>query len=163
MLPDHDTTHLQAAEGWMELGNLSEATEELEQITPENERHPDVLELSCRILQAGGKWEWSLPTLETLTKQFPNRLNPWLLQARALHALGKTHLAYHLLVDVVELFPENQTIRYDIACYAAQRGLLEEAVEWLRIVFKNDGDGAYRKKALEDPAFGKIRADVLAI
>jgi hypothetical protein len=37
----------------------------------------------------------------------------------------KTHEAYHLLVYCVCLFPDNQTIRYDIACYAARRGLVE--------------------------------------
>lgn len=52
-------------------------------------------------------------------------------------------------MDVVELFPDNQSIRYEIAVYAAQRGLLEEAVEWLKIVFNVDGDGEFRKRALE--------------
>lgn len=33
------------------------------------------------------------------------RLPSWLHQARCLHDLGRTHEAYHLLVDVVELFP----------------------------------------------------------
>jgi hypothetical protein len=31
-----DQRHLEAAEGWVELGNYLEATEELEQITPKN-------------------------------------------------------------------------------------------------------------------------------
>jgi len=30
----HDKRHLEAAQGWFELGNCIEATEELEQITP---------------------------------------------------------------------------------------------------------------------------------
>ena len=78
----------------------------------------------------------------TLAKQLPKRLPGWLHQARALHHLGRTHNAYHLLVDVVELFPDNQTIRYDIAVYAAQRGLLSEAADWLKIVFSTTGMGS---------------------
>ena len=98
----------------------------------------------------------SLVIAQTLCEQLPKRLPGWLHQARCLYHLGKVHEAYHLLVDVVELFPENQTIRYEIAVYAAERGLLQESVEWLRLAFKNDTDGAYRLKALNDPKLSEV-------
>jgi hypothetical protein len=41
----HDQRHLEAAEGWIELGNHLEANEELENITPEHRAHPAVLEV----------------------------------------------------------------------------------------------------------------------
>ena len=151
-----DQIHVEAAEGWFELGNILEASEELEKITPENRAHPEVLELRCRIYQSAGKFEYSLAVSKTLCDQLPKRLNGWLHQARCLHHLGRTHQAYHLLVDVVELFPGNQTIRYDIACYAAQRGLIEEAREWLKLCFENDTDGEYRKRALDEPLLKKV-------
>jgi hypothetical protein len=45
----HDQRHLEAAEGWFELGNSIEATEELEQITPQMRGHPSVLEVRFQI------------------------------------------------------------------------------------------------------------------
>jgi tetratricopeptide (TPR) repeat protein len=155
-LPIADLLHLQAAEGWLELGNFLEANNELEEIEPLSRAHPDVLEMRCRIYEAAGKWEMSLAVAKTLCDQLPKWLPGWIHQARCLHELGRTHEAYHLLVDVVELFPDNQTIRYDIAVYAAQRGLLEEAVEWLKLVFKVDGDGEFRKRGLEDERLDKV-------
>jgi uncharacterized protein HemY len=44
-----DSLHLQAAEGWIGLGDYRAATEELEQITATNRAHPDVLQLRWRI------------------------------------------------------------------------------------------------------------------
>ncbi len=44
-LGSHDQRHLDAAEGWIGLGNHIEANEELEQITPQNRAHPAVLEV----------------------------------------------------------------------------------------------------------------------
>jgi hypothetical protein len=38
-----DSIHLQAAQGWLELGDHIEASEELEKITPQLRAHPDVL------------------------------------------------------------------------------------------------------------------------
>jgi len=38
-----DHVHLQAAEGWLEVGNWREANEELNCITPQLRAHPDVL------------------------------------------------------------------------------------------------------------------------
>ena len=46
-----DTFHLQAAQGWMELGNHEEANEELELIDAPLRAHPDVLEVRWLIYQ----------------------------------------------------------------------------------------------------------------
>jgi tetratricopeptide (TPR) repeat protein len=141
---------VQAAEGWLELKNYQEAHLELDRVSAENSSHPEVLALRCRIHEATREWEDLLDSSKSLSALAPKCLVAWLGQGRALHELGKTHQAYHLLVDVVELFPGNQTIRYDIACYAAQRGLVHESLEWLRSVFESDGDYFYRGKALRD-------------
>lgn len=149
-LPSPDHHRLQAAEGWLELQNYIEAHRELDEISAKYRSHPEVLALRCRIHEASERWEDLLNSSRNLSDLSPKCLTAWLGQGRALHELGKTHQAYHLLVDVVELFPGNQTIRYDIACYAAQRGLVEESVEWLRAVFETDGDYFYRGKALRE-------------
>jgi predicted Zn-dependent protease len=151
-----DLNHLKAAEGWLDLGNFVEANNELEEIAPLNRAHPHVLEMRCRIYEAAGKWEMSLVVTRTLCDQLPKWLPGWLHQARCLHEIGRTHEAYHLLVDVVELFPDNQTIRYDIAVYAARRTLLDEAVELPKPVFRVVDDGEFRKTALNDERLARV-------
>ncbi|MDB6123712.1 MAG: hypothetical protein JWQ71_2705 [Pedosphaera sp.] len=44
-----DTHYLRAAEGWYELGNPFEAGRELEQITPTQWAHPEVLKVRAKI------------------------------------------------------------------------------------------------------------------
>jgi hypothetical protein len=44
-----DSHYLQAAQGWLELGNPTEANEELQKITAPNRGHPDVLQLRWQI------------------------------------------------------------------------------------------------------------------
>ena len=48
---------LQAAEGWLELGNHLEAHNELELLPHDQRLHPDVLTLLCRIYEQAGKWD----------------------------------------------------------------------------------------------------------
>ena len=50
-----DSHHLEAAKGWLELGNPEEAFEELGLIEPQLRGHPDVLELCWRIYATAGK------------------------------------------------------------------------------------------------------------
>jgi hypothetical protein len=52
-----DTLHLQAARGWLELGNHLEANEELEKITASLRAHPAVLEVRWRIYAKAEKWK----------------------------------------------------------------------------------------------------------
>lgn len=46
-----DLHHLRAGMGWLELGNHREANEELKQIAPVLQVHPDVLEIRWEIVQ----------------------------------------------------------------------------------------------------------------
>ncbi len=151
-----DKSHLQAAEGWLELGNHLEANEELEKITPELRAHPDVLEMRCRIYEAAKQWEMAASFQIRFASNSQNECLAGCIRLVAFITSVKRTKRIHLLVDVVELFPGNQTIRYDIAVYVAQRGLLEEAVEWLNLAFENDTDGAYRLKALNDPLLENV-------
>jgi uncharacterized protein HemY len=56
-LPPSGRPHLRAAEGWLELGNPHEASEELENIAPRLRVHPDVLEIRWRIYAAAERWD----------------------------------------------------------------------------------------------------------
>ena len=49
-----ESFYLQAAEGWLELGNPTEAEEELKQLAPGFRAHPEVLKLRWEICAARG-------------------------------------------------------------------------------------------------------------
>jgi uncharacterized protein HemY len=61
-----DTYHTRSAEGWLELGNYTEANYHLDEIIPEMRAHPDVLQLRCKIYVAAGSWEMVVELGRTL-------------------------------------------------------------------------------------------------
>ena len=79
-----DEVHLQAAVGWLELGNWQEANEELENITPLNRAHADVLQVRVKIYSAAGKWDYVGEVANTLCSMLPEL------------SFGPVHLAYAL-------------------------------------------------------------------
>lgn len=150
-LPQTDALHLQAAEGWLELGNHLEANEELEKIPARNRVHPDFLDMRWRIYAAAKHWEMCLEIAEALTDIAPNRMSGWLHLASTLHSMDQSEDACQCLVDSVDLFSDNALFLYNIACYSCQAGLLQDAVIWLEEVFKFDEKGELKKLALQDP------------
>jgi hypothetical protein len=69
-LPFHDQRHLEAAQGWFELGKHLEANEELENITAENRAHPAVLEVRWQIYANVKKWDAALDIV-VIAPSFP--------------------------------------------------------------------------------------------
>ena len=56
-----DCLHLQAAQGWLELGDHLEADKELDEITPQLRAHPDVLEVRWQVYAHAEKWKACVP------------------------------------------------------------------------------------------------------
>jgi predicted Zn-dependent protease len=85
----HDQRHLEAARAWFELGNCIEATEELEQITPELRGHPDVLEVRFQVYAAVKKWEYATEIARAISEMVPASPFGWIRHADALHELKR--------------------------------------------------------------------------
>ena len=148
-----DTFHLSAAVGWLELGNPSEAAEEIARIRPEFLDHPDVLDVRWTILSAGGTWNAALEVAERLVQVAPSRSSGWVHRAYALRRSkgGGLQLAWAALRPAFEKFPKEPIIPYNLACYAAQFGRLDEAWDWLHKAMDAAGDVASIKAmALRD-------------
>jgi predicted Zn-dependent protease len=80
----HLKQHVQAAEGWLELGTWTEANAELDEITPAMRAHPDVLAMRFRIYEAAGKWDEAIEIASALCKLRPKEGLPCLYLGRAL-------------------------------------------------------------------------------
>jgi hypothetical protein len=85
-----DMLHLQAALGWLELGNHLEANEELEKITANLRAHPDVREGTLADLCQGWEMGRAFEIARTLVGIVPEFPFGWIYQAEAVRRmLGK--------------------------------------------------------------------------
>ena len=149
-LPHPDNLYLDAAEGWLGLGNLREAEGELAQINARFREHPQVLEVRYQLAAHAGQWERAVELARAVTRELPdNSWGPFHL-AYSLHELKRTQEAYDTLRAVADRFPDKQLIPYNLACYSCQLGRLPEALEWLDKAGKLDGEADIRSMALED-------------
>jgi Flp pilus assembly protein TadD len=158
-----DSFHLRAAIGWTELGCRNDALSELEAISPENRRHPDVLEVRWAILAGDGQWEAALDVAQKLVLSAPDRASGWLHRAYALRRVpeGGIEKAWEALHPAADLFPKEQTVFYNLSCYACQMNRLDDARSWLQRALKAGRKENIKNMALEDedlkPLWEEIR------
>ena len=145
-----DSFHLEAAEGWLELGNPEEAKLELEHIAPEQREHPHVLEMRWKVYAAAKQWELAVEAARALASALSDHPDGWIHWAFSLHELKRTQEAWGVLIPMADKFPDECTIAYNLACYACQLGNLKESLEWLGRALKLDDKKAVRSMALAD-------------
>jgi tetratricopeptide (TPR) repeat protein len=151
LLEPPDSLHLEAAQGWLGLGNHIEADAELDNITASLRAHPDVLRVRWEVYAAAKKWEAALDIAAALIQLDPDGPLGWVNRSYALHELKRTAEARDNLLRVVDKFPISATMRYNLACYECQLGRLEQAKEWLEKAFKLGDARAMKLAALDDP------------
>ena len=125
---------LNAATGWLMLGNAAEARREFEQLGPTARTHPDVLDFQWRIFAHEKRWEEAVDVAQCLVDQCPKHADAWVHRSFALHDLRRTQEAFDLLLPAAKSFPKETTIPYNLACYASQLGDLPAARKWFRRV-----------------------------
>jgi hypothetical protein len=145
-----DSHYVNAAWGWLELENTTEAFLELDRISPPAQAHPDVLTLRWELLARQKQWPDALEIAHALVQTAPDRADSWIKQSYALHELKRTQEAWDSLISVSEHFPKISTIPYNLACYACQLEQHPAALTWLKRAMKIGGRESIRKMALED-------------
>lgn len=142
-----DSYYLSAAQGWLELGNASEAARELAAIRSPLCHHPDVLETRWVLNAQADNWDACLELARALVEHDPERAAGWIHQAYTLRRVksGGLQAAWDALLPAAEKFAEEPTIPYNLSCYAAQLGRLEDARKWLHQAL----DRAHRTGELE--------------
>jgi predicted Zn-dependent protease len=123
----------------------------LDEITPTLRGHPAVLEVRYHIYAAAKKWDYAAEIARAITELNPDSSFGWVQQAYALHELKKTQEAWNLLLPVVDKFPGEYIVCYNLACYAAQLGNLKAARSWLQKAIKLAGNNQIKLMALDDP------------
>jgi predicted Zn-dependent protease len=142
---------LEAAEGWLMLGNPAEAHEELEKVTGGASYHPAVLSMRWQVYAAARWWEAAYVVAKALCELAPHSPETWICQANTLRNYKGVIDAWSMLLGVVNRFPKDAIIRYNLACYAAQMGLLEESCGWLVQAFEMEEAVQLKLAAIYDP------------
>lgn len=128
-----DSFRLQAAEGWVELGNAAEARAELAQVSAQFQEHPEVLEIRWAVAAFENDWTAALEVARQATQAHPQLPFGIVHQAYAARRKpdGGLQAAWDLLFPAMETFPREFLIPYNLACYACQMGQADHA----RILF----------------------------
>lgn len=155
-----DSHHLSCAIGWLELGSPGDALDDLDLIGAGVAEHPDVLEVRWQIYARMSNWELALKTAEKLRDRAPERASGWIHHAYSLRRAegGGLDAAWSVLSRAWEKFPKEPIIPYNLSCYAAQMGQLDEAWEWLHKAMEAAGDvDRIKQMALNDPDLVALR------
>ena len=154
--------HLNAALGWLGLGNLAEAKAELAGIDPSRQNDPDVLEVRWMVCAEEQRWAEGLDVARALLEAAPNRVSGWLHQAYALRRApgGSVKAAWKALLPAFDKFPKEPTVSYNLACYACQLDQLEAARVWFKRAVVIGGKDMIKRMALADTDLEPLWAEI---
>ena len=153
-LPHPDNLHLDAAAGWLMLGDSVSAWQELDRMTAESRLSPAALELAWASYVSQADWQGAYQVGETLVQVAPALPTGWIHRAYAARRMpgGGLTRAWELLAPAAERFPKESMIPFNLACYAAQMKQPVAAWNWLLLAARAEGDvKAVRRRALADP------------
>lgn len=159
-----DSHHLRAATGWLELGNPREALDELNRIQPAFRTLHLVLELEWAIHAARGDWTAAHRAADLGVRLHPTELAGWIHRAYASRRKpgGGLEAAFADLLPAVQKFPDDDLVRYNLACYTAQLGQIETAWRWLEEAIHRASVEKIGKMALADddlrPLWDRLKA-----
>ena len=128
-MPHPDRLHYDAATGWLMLGDADSAWSELQELTPAARREPAALELEWGIQAERCDWAAAAAAAQQLVDLAPECPFGWVHRAYAARRRegGGLGLAWELLRPALDRFPQDPTVAYNLACYAAQMGRQDEA------------------------------------
>jgi hypothetical protein len=159
-LANPDRFQVEAAEGWLMLGNAIEANEELEKISSEHRRHPAVLATRWQVYAAAEWWEAAWIISKVLCEVLPETPEAWICQANTVRKYKGLVEALDLLKVVEKKFHGHAVVLYNMACYAAQLSLMDEASHWLAESFRSENGVALKVAAVYDPDLRPLWAKV---
>jgi tetratricopeptide (TPR) repeat protein len=157
---DPDRRHLQAASNSLLLGNSVQAAAELAQISVEMRTHPSILFRSYTACMSAGNWELAAEASAALRAADPDSPIGWLTAGICLDKLGRTKEAYALILSLLDRFPTEFFVPYNLACLACRLGNRPEAWEWLQKAFRLASLEKFKLWALSDTDLEPMRDDI---
>ena len=118
---------LLAASGFSELSLFQEAVEELEELPESSKKLTPVLMVWLEVYQRWQKWSEAESVAMRLLEMEPEEPNWLVALAYAIRRSRGLVFAHEVLLQAGEKFPNCGTIQFNLACYSAQLGQLDEA------------------------------------
>ncbi len=140
---------LLAAQGYFELGMLEDALGELERLPAAMQQGLEGLQMRLFIHMREGRWEDALEISRALCRVGPEETLGFIHAAFCLHEMGRTADAKAFLLSGPSALLEEATYHYNLGCYDAALGNIEDAQAHLRASFKLDRK--FREFAKTDP------------
>jgi tetratricopeptide (TPR) repeat protein len=145
---------LLSAQGYMELEMFDEALREVDAMPPEDQLRDEALQMRLFIVMHAKRWEQGLLICEQLRATKPECMTGYIHGAFCLHELGRTAEAKRLLIEGPTCLAMEPTYHYNLGCYDAVLGNIEEAVRHLETSFRMDGK--FREIAKYDPDLKEV-------
>ncbi|MDB6169162.1 MAG: repeat-containing protein [Verrucomicrobia bacterium] len=154
--------HLEFAAGYLELGMLVEAMEELEAIHADDRLSAPVMRLRADLYLQARQWDLLLAVSQELTRQHPDDERGWIHSAYALRELDRVVEAKAILLEAEPRHgPVSGLLHYNLACYHCLLGEIPEAKTRLAIACRLSA--GWRKAALDDPDLRAMWNEIAAM
>jgi len=149
--------HLDYALGYIELGLLDEAREELARIPPADQRTSPALSVSLELAMAEEDWDDVVTLAPQVILSDESTERPWIAWAYALREQQRIAEARDVLLRgaLVVLEPSG-LMDYNLACYYCLLGDLDEARRRLQRAFSRDPN--WKNDARQDPDLAALHA-----
>ncbi len=136
----------------------ADASAELDAIEPMRRSEWQVLALRVAVCQETKDWVPMLLLSERLASLQPEQAQWRITLAYATRRCQSLEAARKILLAALERFPEESTIRYNLACYEAQLGNLPAARELLTRAMQMQE--SHRAMALADPDLAPLHEEL---
>ncbi len=140
---------LLAAQGYVELSMTDDALAELDGLSAEENDLQEVLQVRLFVLMRGRRWADAFDVCERLVELFSSETTGFIHGAFCLHELDRTREAKDLLLRGPASLLREATYYYNMGCYEAVLGNIEDAQHALEISFRMDDK--FRQIAKIDP------------
>jgi predicted Zn-dependent protease len=145
------------AQGYVELGMLAEAHQELDRLRPSIQEKPEFLECRLFLYMQERRWEECARLCEQLRHSAPLAATGYLQGAYCLHELGRTAEAREVLLTGPEELRSHALFYYNLACYEAVLGEPDPARRHLRRAFQMEP--TLRETARTDRDLASLRGE----
>jgi predicted Zn-dependent protease len=146
---------IRAAEGFSELGMHDEALAQLDELAEEQQDRVEAIRMRIDILLRKQEWQSALRLSLRMCEIHSKENYGYIHAAFCLHEVGRTLDAKQTLLDGPPGLLDEPVYYYNLACYDAALGNLDQARAYLRASFQLDK--SLRELAKKDPDLAIIR------
>lgn len=136
----------------------TEAMAELDQILPVDQDRLESLRMRIQVLLQIRDWKAGLKLSLRAADLFPQESYGFIHAAFCLHEMGQTQEAKEKLLGGPPSMLEEPIYYYNLGCYEAVLGNLDQAKAYLRASFRLNKD--FREIARQDPDLAPIRDEL---